>query len=199
MKRVVLCFLFVMTTVTVVRAQQFRFGVATGVDAARLSISGATGGPLKVKTDVAGGISGEAVISKLFAVQLEVNYSSQGTGVISGDGTTAGSYQFSYITVPLLAKLYGTPELSFFAGPQLGLLMKAKVKSSTSADTDVKDMLEKSDFYAVFGSEYRFKNGVFIGARYNAGLDNIVKDKTSNSKLQNHYISLRLGYSFGLK
>lgn len=198
MKRIIFSFVSIMMTVVISNAQDFRIGIAAGVDAARLSIAGATGGPIKYRTDVAGGISGEAVLSKLFAVQLEVNYSPQGMGVINADGSTAGSYQLNYITIPLLAKLYGTPQLSFFAGPQIGLLMKAKVKSSTSEDTDVKDALEKSDFFAVFGSEYRFKNGVFIGARYNAGLQNIVKDKTSNSTLRSHYISLRLGYSFAL-
>jgi hypothetical protein len=199
MKRVIFSLLGIVMTVTIVRAQTFRLGVAAGVDVARLTISGVTGGPVKSKSDLAGGISGEAVISKLFALQLEANYSAQGTGVIDANGTTAGTYQFSYITIPLMAKLYGTPELSFFAGPQIGLLLKAKTKSSTAADQDVKDQLESTDFYAVFGTEYRFKNGVFIGARYNAGLTNIAKDKTSNSELKNRYISLRLGYSFALK
>jgi len=199
MKRVVFSFFGIVMTVVVVHAQSFRLGVATGVDAARFSISGATGGPIRYKTDLAAGISGEAIISKVFAVQLEANYSPQGTGVINADGTTAGSYQLNYVTIPVLAKLYGTPELSFFAGPQIGLLMKAKTKSSTSADVDIKDLLESTDYYAVLGTEYRFKNGIFIGGRYSAGLKNLSKDKTGNTDLKNRYISLRLGYSFALK
>jgi hypothetical protein len=198
MKRIVSSFVLILSTAMITHAQNFRLGVSAGIDASNIAISGATGGPLNNKIDVAGGISGEAVISPLFSVQLEANYSRQGAGIINADGSTAGSYNLDYITIPLLAKLYGTPQLSFYAGPQIGLMMKAKVKSSTADDMDVKDLLEKTDFYAVFGSEYKFKNGIFVGARFNAGLTNIVKDKTSNQDLRNHYFSLRLGYSFSL-
>jgi hypothetical protein len=129
---------------------------------------------------------------------LEANYSAQGAGVVSDDGSNAGSFQFNYITVPLLVKLYGTPRLSFYAGPQVGFLMSAKTKTSGNPETDLKDGLNSTDFYAVFGGEYRFANGVFVSSRYNLGLSNLVEDESLNTEIKNRYFSFRIGYSFAL-
>jgi hypothetical protein len=198
MKRIIYSVLFITTIVTATNAQSFRIGVSPGIDAARMNISGAGGGPLVYRTELAGGLFGEAVISPVFSVQLEANYSPQGAGVINADGSTAGSYQLDYVTIPLLAKLYGTRNLSFFAGPQLGILLDAKTKSSGDPDTDVKDQIESIDYYGVLGAEYRFANGVFVSGRYNVGLSNVVKDETSNTEIKNRYFSFRVGYSFSL-
>jgi hypothetical protein len=189
--------LFVLTAATA-NAQNFRLGISAGIDAARASFSGASGGPVNYKTDIAGGIVAEAVISPLFSVQLEGNYSTQGAAVIHDDASTVGSYNFTYITVPLLAKLNAHKGLSFLAGPQVGFLIDAETQLSGSPDTDAKDMLESIDVYAVFGAEYRFANGVFVGTRYNTGLTNIIKDKTTDQDIKNRYFSFRLGYSFAL-
>lgn len=198
MRRIVFAVFFLAFTIVTANAQNFRIGLAPGIDAAKIAFSGASGGPIVYKTDLAGGIFAEAVISPLFSVQLEANYSPQGTGIIAADAATAGSYQFTYITVPLMAKLYGTKNLSFLAGPQIGFLLDAETRTSGSPDSDAKDQIESTDFYAVFGAEYRFDNGVFISSRYNAGLTNIVKDKTTDTEIRNRYFSFRVGYSFQL-
>jgi hypothetical protein len=193
-----LCFVFTIISVSVVTAQNLRLAVSAGVDASKMAISGASGGPLNYRHDLSGGLAFEAGLSSTFALQLEANYSPQGAGVINDDATTAGSYQLNYITVPLLAKLYATPKLSFYAGPQVGLLISAKTKSSGQEDTDVKDQLTSTDFAAVFGGEYRFANGVFISTRYNLGLANAIEDETTNTEIKNRYFSFRIGYSFAL-
>lgn len=198
MRCIILSIFFVVTMVMKTNAQSFRLGIAPGIDAARMAISGASGGPLVHRTEVAGGLFAEGVISSTFSVQLEVNYSTQGSGVINADGSTAGAYKLDYVTIPLLAKLYGTRNLSFFAGPQLGILLDAKTKSSGDPDVDVKDQIESTDFYGVFGAEYRFNNGVFVNGRYNVGLSNVIKDKTTNTEIKNRYFSFRVGYSFSL-
>lgn len=197
-KNLILSFLFIIAAASGAMAQNLRLGVAGGIDASKIAISGASGGPINYRTEPAGGLSLEAVISPVFSVQLEANYSAQGAGVIQDDGSTAGSFQFSYITVPLMAKLYGNRQLSFFAGPQIGFLLSAKSKASGDPETDVKDMLKSTDFYAVFGSEYRFTNGVFVGARYSVGLSNMIEDESTNTELKNRYFSFRVGYSFAL-
>jgi len=198
MKRIILSVLFISTLVLTTRAQKFRLGIAPGIDASRMAISGASGGPLVYRTEIGGGLFAEAMISPTFSVQLEANYAPQGAGVINADGSTAGSYQLNYITIPLLAKLYGNRNLSFFAGPQLGILLDAKSKSSGDPETDLKEQIESTDFYGVFGAEYRFTNGVFVSGRYNVGLSNVIKDKTTDTEIKNRYFSFRVGYSFSL-
>jgi hypothetical protein len=197
MRRVSFSLFVILIAVMTANAQKFRAGIHAGVDIATLRISNATGGPLKKKTDLTGGLSFEALISSTFSAQLEVNYSQQGTGVIADDGGTAGSYNLNYITIPLLAKLHANKNLSFYGGPQIGLLTSAKVKSSTDETQDVKDLLESTDFYAVLGSQYRFDNGVFVDGRLHLGTQGLAKE-ASTGNLKNQYFSVRIGYSFDL-
>jgi hypothetical protein len=199
MKKHFLSVVMAIFAITSVSAQNLQFGISGGVDAARLAVSGATGGPLKFRNDLAGGIHLEAGISTNFAVQLEVNYSRQGTGLISDDGASVGSIQSDYLTIPVLVKLYGSPRLNFFAGPQVGLLLSSKQKMSGSPETDVKEQFKSTDFYAVFGAEYKFANGIFVNARYNLGMTNIVdEDALPDNEWHNRYFSFRLGYAFKL-
>lgn len=178
-------------------AQKIRVGVHAGIDAARFRISGVEGGPLKYKSELTGGVSVEAAFSPIVGVQLEGNFSQQGTGLINDDGANALTYSLDYITVPVLLKLAATPQLSFHAGPQIGFLLSGHQRNiSNPGQDDIKDQLEKTAYYAVFGSEYRFNNGVTIGARYNSGLGMINK---VGSEIRNTYFSFRLGYSFSCK
>ena len=198
MKKSIIVLAVLLTTFTTIHAQEFRLGINAGMDAARLSISGGSGGPLKTKAGLTAGITGEARFSEVFGLQLEANYSSQGTGIVTVDGEEAGSFQLEYLTIPVLAKLYGTPKLSVYAGPQLGILLKAKSLASNSDDADIKDLLKSTDFYAVFGAEYRFANGIFISGRYHFGFNNLIDSESDQSDLKSRYYSMRIGYSIRL-
>lgn len=193
-----LCSMFTLLSASIVTAQNLRLGVSGGIDAAKMALSGGSGGPINHRMDLAGGLSFEAGLSSIVALQIEANYSPQGAGVVSDDGSSAGSYQMNYLTVPLLVKLSGSPRLSFYAGPQVGFLLSAKTKSSGNEDTDIKDQLNSTAFYAVFGGEYRFANGVFLSGRYSLGLNNAIEDESSNTEIKNRYLSFRIGYSFAL-
>ena len=199
MKKHFLSVVMAMLLITSANAQNLQFGISGGIDAARFAVSGASGGPLKYKTELAGGVNFEAAISSNFGIQIEANYSSQGTGLISDDGGTVGSFNLDYVTVPVLVKLYGSPRLSFFAGPQVGLLLSAKSKISGAEEEDVKDQFKSTSFYAVFGTEYKFANGVFVNARYNLGVNNILdEDVVPDQEYKNRYFSFRVGYAFKL-
>jgi len=181
----------------VANGQQIRVGVHAGIDAARFRISGVEGGPLKYKSELTGGVSVEAAFSPVVGVQLEGNFSQQGTGLISDDASNALTYSLDYITVPLMIKLAATPQLSFHAGPQVGFLLSAHQRSiSTPGQDDIKDQLEKTSYYAILGSEYRFSNGVTLGARYNTGFGSINK---TGAEIRNTYFTFRVGYSFSCK
>jgi hypothetical protein len=199
MKKHFLSVVMAMFIIISATAQNLQVGISGGIDAARLAISGASGGPLKYKNDLAGGLSLEAGISDNFGVQLEVNYSRQGTGLLPDDAATVGSINLDYLTIPVLVKLYGSPRLNFFAGPQVGLLLSGKSKTQGSDEQDVKDQFKSTDFYAVFGTEYKFANGIFVNARYNLGLSNINdQDIDPKPEFKNRYFSFRIGYAFKL-
>jgi hypothetical protein len=199
MKKHFLSVIMALFAITSVTAQNFTAGIQGGVDAARFSLFGATGGPLKYKTDLAGGIFAEAGLGSNFGVQLEVNYSAQGTGLLRDDATIVASYELNYITVPVLVKFYGSPRLNFFAGPQVGFLLNAKGKQSGAEEQDVKEQFKGTAFYAVFGTEYKFANGLFVNGRYNLGIGNLVnEDNLADTEIKQRYFSFRLGYAFKL-
>ena len=196
MRRISLALFVTLITITTVKAQPtFRAGVHTGVDIASWRIAGASGGPLKDKTDLTAGLSVEAKVSSTFSVQLEANYSQQGTGLMNADATTVQSYNLDYVTIPLLAKLHATKNLSFYGGPQIGILLSARVVSSSAPNQDAKELLETTDYYAVLGTQYRFDNGVFVDARYHKGTQGLIKAATDGNA-KNQYVSFRIGYSF---
>jgi hypothetical protein len=193
MKSVSTIFLFALLT-SQLNAQQFRFGLSSGIDASRMAVNEASGTPLTYKNKLAGGVFIETILSKVVSVQAEANYSPQG---VAGIGVnTVLAFNFNYITVPLLLKLHGNRNLSFISGAQLGLLLDAKLNLNYE-ESDYKFELRSKDFYAVFGAEYRFDNGVFVSGRYNAGLTDIAV--RIDNRIHNRYISFRIGYSFGVK
>jgi hypothetical protein len=199
MKKHFLSVVMAMFIITSATAQNLQFGISGGIDASRLVLHGATGGPLKFRNDLAGGLNLEAGISDKFAVQLEVNYSRQGTALVSEDGQSVGSIALDYLTIPVIVKLYGSPRLNFFAGPQVGLLLSGKSKMQGAEEQDVKDQFKSTDFYAVFGTEYKFANGIFVNARYNLGLSNISdQDVDPQPDFKNRYFAFRIGYAFKL-
>jgi len=179
-------------------AQSFKFGIHGGVDAATFRLSGTGGGQIKYKSGLTGGVGFEGVLGKVAGISIEANYSRQGTGVSPDfSGASTGSFNLEYVTVPVLLQLYATPALHFFAGPQVGFLLSAKSLSTNQPNQDFKDMLESTDFYGVLGGTYEFANGINIGARFNHGLTNIVKEPATTS-FKNQYYSFRIGYKFSL-
>jgi hypothetical protein len=199
MKKHFLSVVMAMFIITSATAQNLQVGISGGIDAARLVLHGATGGPLKYRNDLAGGLNLEATISEKFAVQLEVNYSRQGTALVAEDGSSAGSITLDYLTIPVIVKLYGSPRLNFFVGPQVGLLLSGKQNMQGQEELDAKDQFKSTDFYAVFGTEYKFANGIFVNARYNLGLTNIIdQDIDPMPEFKNRYLSFRIGYALKL-
>jgi len=185
--------------VCAVKGQGTRLGVHSGIDAAQITIAGATGEVLRLKPGITAGVHFEAAFSQKIGLQAELNYSQQGTSIV-GEQSGFGSFSFDYITIPVLAKFYGTPRFSLLAGPQLGIRAGAQFKTTTDVEADLDNMVKTTDFYLVFGGEYRFASGLFLGARYHFGLLNVAKEggDLSAGEIKNRYYSFRIGYGFPL-
>lgn len=97
-----------------------------------------------------------------------------------------------------MAKIYVTEGLAFEVGPQVGFNVSAKVEGEDggdSAEIDIQDSVEGTDFAAVGGLSYTLDQGIFFGARYNLGLSNIFSDNGDDSN-QNNVFQLSVGYKF---
>jgi len=82
-------------------------------------------------------------------------------------------------------------------GPQLGLLLSARIKSENNTTSDIKDKYSTADFAWIFGAGYLFPSGFGFDARYNLGISNInVVGDYNRNKLQNRVFQLGIFYQF---
>jgi hypothetical protein len=178
MKKVLVVFLlcFGMSTIN---AQMVKFGIKGGANFSNLEGDGVKGSNY---TSFHFGAIVEAKVFENFAIQPELLYSSQGTKV-NEEGLKEINY--SYITVPVLAKFYLTENgLSLEAGPQFGFLI----------DENVRDQFEgeKFDFAVAGGLGLNISKNFFASARYVVGLT----DASRDAEVTNRVIQLSVGYKF---
>jgi len=172
------------------------FGIKAGVNFAKLKTES---GNLETKTasqtGLNAGVFAEIPAGMNFTVQPELTYSSMGYEVQSSFGTVNGRY--TYLSLPVLLK-YTFPGSGFgvYAGPQVGYLLSAN-REFNGTTSDVKDQLKKTDFSAVFGSEFTIPNsGFVISGRYQLGLKNILKDPPAGYSTKNNTATVSVGYRF---
>jgi Outer membrane protein beta-barrel domain len=113
-------------------------------------------------------------VSRVFAVQPELLFSAEGNE-FEENNVKSGQY-LGYINIPVM--LRATSKGGFYAeaGPQFGFLLSAKNKESASPDADIKKFFKGTNLSVSAGAGYEFKMGLGIGARYNVGLSNLLKD-----------------------
>lgn len=134
------------------------------------------------------------MLSEKFGVQPEVLYSGQ--GYKQGDATV----KMDYIAVPVLLRLNFSPLFSIHAGPQIGMLMSAKVKDEDES-ADIKDMVKKTDVGIAAGLGIDLPMGLNFGFRFVKGLTNVADDTFfANQTHKNYALQFSVGYKlFGKK
>ena len=147
----------------------------------------------KMKFGFVGGAEFGYNINQQFAVTAGVLYTMQGAKNKIADA----NFNLDYLNIPVLANVYVAPGLAIKAGPQLGILMRAKQDGY-----DLKDWCNKVDFSIPVGLSYEFDDFV-IDARYNIGLTKINKEVTnggwtSHGSARNSVIMLTVGYKIPL-
>ncbi len=182
--------LAVMTT-----SAQVTFGLKAGLNLATWTGSDASSTNLPGKTMKAGLNIGALVnfaVSSNFSIQPEAVYSMEGVKV------TGGTYDLSYINIPVLAKYNFSKGFYAATGPQLGIITSAKVKPTGGTSTDIKSLLQSTDFAWVIALGYLTAANVGFDARYNFGIGTIDKGSPKD-KFTNSVIQLGVFYMFGGK
>lgn len=118
-----------------------------------------------------------------WAVQPELMYSTQGFD------SDSGKFELGYINVPIMAKYYVAEQFNIMAGPQVGFMTSAKADG-----TDVKSLMNTTDFGLNFGAGYDIDENFMVQLRYNMGLTDVAKDDSDHAK--NSVFQLSLGYKF---
>ncbi|MGO4819715.1 porin family protein [Flavobacterium sp. W22_SRS_FP1] len=146
-----------------------------------------------MRTSVHLGLLAEIMISDNFSIQPEILYSKQGsthTGIVPGFYRT----KLDYISLPVEGKFKIVGKLSFEAGPQLGILMSSRLKTSNS-NAKI-DTIKTIDFGINAGLRYNINDAAFIQGRYVLGLIDNGVTGDSNNQNSNSVIQLSIGYLF---
>lgn len=170
-------------------AQDVKFGVKGG-----LNLSSLTGDIEDAKSLIGFHIGGfaEIKLTDKFAIQPELLYSTQGSKMKETVFTESFEYnnKLDYLNIPVMAKYYVTEAFNVEVGPQIGILLSAKVDGE-----DYKDEVKSVDFGLGFGAGYNFTENLSLGLRYNLGLSNTIKED-SDYKVKNSVLALSLAYKF---
>ncbi|HVI44305.1 MAG TPA: porin family protein [Chitinophaga sp.] len=192
MKKLILSGLLAIGTVLAVQAQKVQFGVKGGLNIDKITN---TDGAKTRASFYAGGLVNIA-LNESWAVQPELLYSGQGTKFersFLGYTYAKGTLKTDYINIPVMVQYSIVPAFYVEAGPQLGILAGAKIKSGSSS-VDVKDQMKSIDFGLGLGFGYKFDMGLGVSGRYNFGLTNIWDSNNTTSK--NSVAQIGLFYMF---
>lgn len=185
MKKIQLSLLLLLTT-SALFSQSSTFGVKAGVNYA--TIGGDASG-IKSKISMHAGFFGVVMAAEQFGIQPELMFSRQGAKAASN---TEVRLNYDYLNIPLMFNYYPSENFFVQAGPQLGVLLGAKVTDGTDSE-DVSDQLKSTDASLGIGFGFNF-SGTTLGLRYNAGLTNTTD--TSEARFPNQVLQLSLGIKF---
>lgn len=113
--------------------------------------------------------------SEHFGIQPEIQYSLQGAGV------DRGHMLLHYMVVPVMAKVFPTPNFSFQAGPYVGLLIKGKYEYE-AYDGDAN--ANGRDLGLAYGVSIGNESKVTVSARHHVGLTSLYSEKVKNQAIQ---------------
>lgn len=179
MKKIVLALVAMMAVVSV-NAQQMYLKPMVGANMTKFvgDVS-----HQKMKVGIVAGAEFGYNLSQQFGISAGLLYAIQGSKTDGADK----NLNVDYLNIPILANYSIIPGLSIKAGPQIGILTRAKY-----GDYDYKDEFNSIDLSIPVGLSYEISDFV-IDARYNIGVSNIAKD-SGDDKMRNSVIQLTLGY-----
>jgi len=169
------------------------------------------GGNWESKLVFCGGGYITLTLTEMIAIQAEVLYTQKGAkyDMTWYDETYSAKFNFSYLEIPVLAKILIPTQSSFkpslFAGPALALKLSGKAKSEYAGESYEEDVeaMKGTDFGFILGAGIDFglggviKGKITVDVRYNLGLTTISKKVEGESTdIKNGVFSFMIGYSF---
>lgn len=190
-----------------VSGQEFYFIPKAGLNLANLVPYGAD-----MRPGLTIGLGGEYRFSQRFSLEPGLYYSMQGYQY--DDKGMTSKLKCDYLNIPIYVKAYMFKGFHVFAGPQLGVNVRASVSDMVVSDIpgyrkrmtgSIKEDVNKLDFSLGVGAGYLFDCGLVVSANYNIGLTNIFKDSGGLSNTiydntsNNGVIQINLGWRFRMQ
>jgi hypothetical protein len=175
-----------------VASAQALFGLKGGLNVSTIG-GNASGNSSKIGLHL--GVFMDGKISDKVHFQPELLYSSQGSLIaINSDELR---FNYNYMSVPLMLKIYLESGFHIQAGPQIAFLIDANATDGRNS-MSVKNQMNGTDFSVCLGMGYEFEGGFLLNARYNIGLNSTTNNPaTANQSFPNRVFQLSLGYIFG--
>jgi hypothetical protein len=196
-------------------ANATRFGLAGGINMAKLSYDNAAAGTEEHVTGHTSFHIGGFVnipLGSMFKFQPGVTYSGQGADMATTTTSTGPTpvtvskeYEQSlhYINIPLVLQYQNPSGIFLELGAQPGFLISAKQKDisagASGAEADNKKSFDGFDIGGIGGIGYLTRIGLGFNVRYNFGLANIIEEgqQKNGVELKNRVIAIGLVYQFG--
>jgi hypothetical protein len=181
MKKIIVLCLLVGSAVYSMAQVQVALGLKGGVNISKFDASGNDN-----ITSFHGGAFGLIKLTKI-GIQPELLFSQQGS---KWEHIDFGKQELktSYVTIPVMVKIYLLAGLNLQLGPQFGFLTAADIDGD-----DVKSNFKSSDLSANVGLGWDLPFGLTLDARYNFGLQD-VNDSPDYDDLKSRVIQVSLGY-----
>lgn len=170
---------------------QMSLGIKGGLNIYNINNQDNTGYDSRVGIHL--GVFGHVHVNPHFALQPELDYSSQGARYTNELGDTY-YYHLDYVNVPLLFQYMFDNGFRLQAGPQLGILVRA-TSILDGGSVDLNDTKSVDVSLSVGASYIVPSTGFGMDVRYNLGLSNINKD--SGPASTNRGFQLGVFYIFG--
>lgn len=200
--------LFVLVFAYNVLAQHsVKFGIKGGLNVSNLNNYIGTGYK-ESRTGLNVGVLAEISLNKVFSIQPEVLYSTQGVktdiflfrpaypgpGPIYNLSTAKGEYIFNYVQIPLLVKVSLFKNLAAEAGPSFNFLTKSEQKSEYQKLTKLGKDFEIS---GILGLSYKLNKSIFLSSRFFIGLSNVFQfDAINFENAKNYGFQIDIGFLF---
>jgi hypothetical protein len=180
--------------VLVTNAQKVQFGVKAGVNLTDIRDDLAPNNTNR-ETGFHAGLLAHIHVSRHFAVQPELLFSSQGAKYTLP--TYNGETKNTYIALPVMLQ-YMIKGLRIQTGPQLGYLLSSKFEpNGGGAETDLKSISNNLNLEWAVGAGYLTPVGLGIDARYNFGISNMYE--TGRAEARSRVWQIGLFYQFPKK
>ncbi len=184
--------------VSAASAQEFSYGVQAGMTVPTLS--GDVDCDAKVGYSV--GLTTNYMFNDKWGVGLDAIYQMQGYSIDKGSTHDYMRTNLHYLNIPIMANYQIVYGLSIKAGVQPGFLLGVNSASKLDGgDRETSDMESAEDSgYEVFdlsipvGLAYDITDNVYVDARYNIGVTNILDDNSKDAF--NNVFVLSVGFRF---
>lgn len=181
--------------ISTVQAQDAAFGLKGGINLSTFNLDDASA-TYDSRTGFHAGLFVRGKFNKV-AIQPELLLFTQNSDLKSSVFGTAQD-RFTYLSIPVMVKLYPVGGLNLQLGPQFGFLIDGERKYDTvfgSGSQDIKDHYKSSDVALSLGAGYDFGFGLGLDFRYNLGLKD-VNNAANGEAVKSRVFLVSLGWNF---